>query len=238
MLLRCDGLLRCIVFLGRCGFYVLPVLTDDYRADGFAAGFFVPDHGRRKAAGVFVPDHGRGNVMPFRKDDHLVRLVVMMPRRRRPPGMNSRTRFGPRPEPFVVPEEPAFIVRDVFVFVKDVAVLRDADFFRSGHYDRAGRSRDDFRRACDDDRFFHDHRLFDDCGRRFHDDRGRTRLDDRAHQVHDVGRKLDAVGRTRFVMIPRKGSRRGEDDRRGKSGADRECLVDGLLDSVSFWKRG
>ena len=151
--------------------------------------------------------------------------------------MCGRTRFGSRPIPLIPDVEPAFIIRDVFILVKDIVVFRDDDFPRLRHDDRAGRGRDDFLRCGDRNGLFHDDRLFHDCRRRFHDDRSRTRLDDRADQIHDVGRELDAVGRG-FVVIPREGGGRSEDDRRGESSADNECLVDGLLGSVSLWKRG
>ena len=190
--------------------------------------------------------------MLFGEDDDLVRPVVLMARRRRPPRRSSRTVFRPDPVPFVAVEEPALVIRDVFVFVKDIVVFRDGDFFGSCHDDRAGRGRDDLLRGGDDDRLglhddrllndrrrcFHDDRFLNDRRRRFHDDRGRTRLDDRADQVHDVGRKPDAVGWTGFTVIPSEGGGGSEDDRRGESGADDDGLVDGLLSSVSFWMRG
>ena len=208
--------------------------TDDYRADGFAAGLFVPNYGRGSTMVFFVPDHRRGKMMFFREDDDLVRPVVPVTRRRRPPRMHGRTRFGPSPIPFIPDVEPSLIIRDVFILVEDIVVFRDDDFLGLRHDDRTGCGRDDFLRG-DDDGLLHDDRLFDDCRLCFHDDRSRTRLDDRADQVHDVRRKPDAVGR-RFVVIPCKGGGRSEDDRRSESGADHDCLVDGLLSSVSLWK--
>ena len=175
-------------------------------------------------------------MMFFREDDDLVRPVVPVTRRRRPPRMHGRTRFGPCPIPFIPDVEPSLIIRDVFILVEDIVVFRDDDFLGLRHDDRTGCGRDDFLRG-DDDGLLHNDRLLDDCRRRFHDDRSRTRLDDRADQVHDVRRKPDAVGRG-FVVIPCEGGGRSEDDRRSESSADSECLVDGLLSSVSFWKRG
>ena len=58
-------------------------LTDIYRASGFAAGLFVPDLRCRSTAWFFVPDCGRGFMTLLRKDDDLVRLVVLVLRRRR-----------------------------------------------------------------------------------------------------------------------------------------------------------
>jgi len=242
------------VLLRRARFRFLLVLPDDCRACGFPAGFLVSDRGRGSMAGFLVSDHGRGSMAEFfmvvhRKgrgsmtvatvgeDDDFVRPVVTVPRRRRPPRRSDRTVFGSCPEPFIPDIEPAFVIRDVLILVENVAVFRDVDFLRAGHDDCPRRGRDDFLRACDDDRFFHDDRLLDDRGRRFHDDRSRTGFDDRADQVHDVGRKPDAVGRW-FVMIPGESGGRSEDDRRSESSADSDCLFDGLLSSVSFWKRG
>ena len=56
-------------------------LTDNYRASGFAAGLFVPDLRCGSTAGFFVPDYGFMTLL--RKDDDLVRLVVLVLRRRR-----------------------------------------------------------------------------------------------------------------------------------------------------------
>lgn len=235
LLVRAGGLRR---FAAR---RVLLVRTDDYCVCGFAAGVFVPDRGRGGMARFFMAmrRRRRRSMMLFGEDDDLVRLVVLMARRRRPPRRSRRTVFRSDPVPFVAVEEPALVMRDVFILVKDVAVFRDGDLFGSCHDDRAGRGRDDLLRGGDDDRLgLHDDRLLNDRRRRFHDDRGRTRLDDRADQVHDVGRKLDAVGRTGFVVIPSEGGSRSEDDRRSESGADDDRLIDGLLSSVSFWMRG
>lgn len=211
------------------------VLTDDYRAGGFAAGSFMTDRGHGSTVVFFVPDHGRGEMMSFGKDDDPVRLVVPVPRRRRPPRMRGRTRFDSCPIPFIPEVEPSLIIRDVFILVKNIVVFRDDDFLGFRHDDRAGRGRDDLLRRGDDNGLFHDDRLLDDRRRRFHDDRSRTWLDDRADQIHDVRRKPDAVGR-RFVAITREGGGRGEDDRRSESSADDDCPVDGLLSSVSLWK--
>ena len=190
-------------------------------------------------AGFFAAVHhyGRGSMMLFGEDDDLVRLVILMARRRRPFRMSGRARFRSCPVPFVAVEDPAVIIRDVFLLVKDIAVFRDGDLLGPCHDDRAGRGRNDFLRCGDDDGLFYDDRLFNDRRRRFHDDRSRTGFDDRAYQIHDVRRELDAVGR-RFVVVPCEGGGRSEDDRRGESGADDECLVDGLLSSVSLWKSG
>ena len=216
---------------------VLLFRTDDYGAGGLAARLFVPNHGCGSAMVFFMSDHGRGEMMFSGEDDDLVRPVVPVTRRRRPPRTHGRTRCGPCPIPFVIEVEPAFIIRDIFIPVKDIVVFRDDDFLGLRHDDRAGRGRDDLLRRGDHNGFFHDDRLFHDPRRRFHDNRSRTRLDDRADQIHDVRRKPDAVGR-RFVVIPCKGGGRGEDNRRSESGADHDCLVDGLLSSVSFGKRG
>lgn len=185
----------------------------------------------------FMPESRHGGMMSFMEDDNPVRLVVPVPRRRRPPRMCGRTRFVPYPVPPVVPEEPAFIIRDVFISVKDVVVFRDHDFLRPRHDDRAGRGRDDLPRCIGHNGLFHDDRLLDDRRRPFHDDRSRTGLDDRADQVHDVCRKPDAVCRG-FMVVMGEGGGRSEDNRRGESGAEDDCLVDGLLGSVSLWKRG
>ena len=222
----------------RCGrFRFLLVLTDDYRACRFASGFFVPDHGCRSTAWGFkaVYRKGRGTMTgtTVGEDDDLVRLMIAMTRRRRPPRRSGRTVFGSCPVPFIPDIEPALVIRDVLILVENVAVFRDVDLLRAGHDDRPRRSRDDLLRACDDDRFFYDDRLFHDRRWRFHDDWSRTRLDNRAYQVHDVCRKLDAVGRG-FVMIPGESGGRSEDDRRSESGADGECPVDGLLSRVSY----
>ena len=195
------------------------------------------DRGRGSTVVFIMPDHGRGKMMSFGKDDDPVRLVIPVPRRRRPPRMRGRTRFGSCPIPFIPDVEPSLIIRDVFILVKNIVVFRDDDFLCLRHDDRAGRGRNDFLRCGDHNRLFHDDRLLDDRRRRFHDDRSRAGLDDRTDQVHDVGRKLDAVGRG-FVAITREGGGRREDDRSSDCSADHDCLVDGLLSSVSFWKRG
>ena len=194
------------------------------------------NHRRGSTAGVFVTDHRHGSMTFFGENDDLVRLVVLVPRRRRPPRGCCRTRFGPCPIPFISDVEPALIIRDVSVLIKDIAVFRDDDIFRAGHDDCAGRGRDDLLRRGDNDRLFHDDRLLDDRRCRFHDDRSRTRLDDCANQVHDVGRQPDAVCRG-LMVIPREGCGRSEDDRCSENSADGEDLVDGLLSSVSLWKR-
>ena len=233
-------------------FFFLLFLSDDCRAGRFAAGFFAADHCRAGwfAAGFFAADHCHGRMAGFFavtyhrersktvvmiwKDDDLVRLVVAMTRRRRPFRMHSRTRFGSGPAPFIFKVEPAFIIRDVFILIKHVAVLRNADFFRTCHDHRARRGRDDFLRGGDDRRCrFHDNCFFDDRRCRFHDDRSRARLNNRAHQPYNVGRQLYAVGRMRFVVFPCERCR-GKDDRRSESSADSECLVDGLLSRVSY----
>ena len=232
-------LLRNIVLLRRSMLRFFLFLPNDYRACGFAARLFVADRGRGSAAGFFMAmhRHGSGSMMSFREDDDLVRFVVLMPRRRRPLRMYRRTQSGFHPVPLVAVEDPAVIIRDVIILVKDIVVFRDDDFLGLCHDDRAGRGRDDFLRCGCHNRFFHNDRLFNDCRCRFHDDRSRTGLDDRTDQIHDVGRELDAVSRG-FVVIPCEGGGRSEDDRRSESSADYDCLVDGLLSSVSFWKRG
>ena len=226
---------RSIVLLRRARFRFLLVLTDDCRACGFPAGFLVPDRGRGSMAGFFMAVYrkGRGTmtVTTVGEDDDFVQLVITVPRRRRPPRRSDRTVPGSGPMPFIADVEPALVIRDVFFLVEDVAVFRDFDLLRAGHDDRPRRGRDNLFRACDDDRLFHDSR------RRFDDDRSRARFDDRTDQIYDVGRKPDAVGRG-FVMIPGECGGRSEDDRCSESSADSECLVDGLLSSVSFWKRG
>ena len=78
------------------------------------------------------------------------------------------------------------------------------------------------------------------CYHRFggdNSDRGRTRIDDRGCQVHDVGCQVDAVIRInrRFVRVPRD-RRRSENDRGGKRRAENECMVDGLLDRISYFE--
>ena len=200
-------------------------------------------HDHRFAAGGGMPDHGHGSVMMFVQDDDIVRSVVEMTRRGCPPRRNSRTRLRADPVPDVVIVEPAVIVRDVFFLVKDVAVLGKGCGFRARHDDRGRRGRDDLLRGRDDDRLcfhdnrlFHDHRLFNDRRRRFHDDRSRAGFHDGTHQVHDVRRKPDTVGRGFVMRFPGEGSR-GEDDRGSEGRADNECLVDGLLSRVSYGER-
>ena len=207
---------------------VLPVRADHDRADGFAAGsFMMHDHGF--AARRFVMYHDRcGSMVMFGQDDDLVvSRGMMIVRTGFPSGRGSRTRLAADPLPDIAIKEPAFIIRDVFILVEDVAVLRDRHRFRTGHNDRFFNDRG----VC-----FHDDRFFNDRGVCFHDDRGRTRFDDRAHQVHDISRQLDAVARTGVVVIPCE-SGRGEDDRSSESSADNECLVDGLLNRFSYGER-
>ena len=130
--------------------------------------------------------------------------------------------------PHVAVVEPPLVIRDVFVLIKEVAVLRDLRF-GLGHDDRAG-DRDDFLR---------DDLLRDDGFGRGDDDRSGKRLHDRPHEVHDVRGQLNAVARPRgrFGMRVACECRRGEDDRCRESRADNECLVDGLLDRFSYGKR-
>ena len=155
----------------------------------------------------------------------MVRAVTM---RRSPSRRCGRTRLRAHPMPHVAVVEPAFVIRDVFVLIKDVAVLWDLRF-GLGHDDRAG-DRDDFLR---------DDLLRDDGFGRGDDDRSGKRLHDRPHEVHDVRGQLNAVARPRgrFGMRVACESRRGEDDRCRESRADNECLVDGLLDRVSYGER-
>ena len=232
---------RSIVLLRRARFRFLLVLTDDCRACGFPAGFLVPDRGRGSMAGFFMAVYrkGRGTmtVTTVGEDDDFVRPVILVSRRRCPPRRSDRTVPGSRPVPLISDVEPAFVIREVLILVENVAVFRGGDFLRASHDDCSRRGRDNFLRVCDHNGLFHDDRLLDDRGRHFDDDRSRTRFDDRTDQVHDVGCKPDAVGRG-FVMIPGECGGRSEDDRRSESSADSESLVDGLLSSVSFWKRG
>ena len=159
--------------------------------------------------------------------DDLVMVRAMMTRRS-PSRRCGRTRLGAHPMPHVAVVEPPLVIRDVLVIIKNVAVLRDLGF-GLGHDDRAG-DRDDFLR---------DDLLRDDGFGRGDDDRSRKRLHDRPHEVHDVRRQLNAVARPwgRFRMRVACECRRGEDDRCRESRADNECLVDGLLDRVSYGER-
>ena len=162
----------------------------------------------------------------FRKKDHFVRLRVAMPRRRRPFRAHRRTRRGSRPIPVPGDVKPSFVIRDVFVPVKNVAVFRDRDFSGSRHDDRFPRGRGDRRDGFHDDRFLHDPRF------RLNDDRSGTGFDDSAHQIHDVRGKLNAVCRG-SVAVTGEGCR-SKDCRCGECGADSECLVESLLGRVSF----
>ena len=146
---------------------------------------------------------------------------------RRPSRRLVRTRFFSCPIPVVLDEDPSFIIRDVLIFVHDVFVFRDDDLFRARYDDRLLRGRDNSRRL------FHDDCLLDDLRSCFHDDRSRTRFNDRAHQFHNIRGKLDAVCH-RFMMVTGE-SCRSEDYRCGESSADNEGLVDGLLSRVSYW---
>ena len=179
-----------------------------------------------------------------RQDDHLVfgRRLAARSGRGRPSRRPGRTRPGIRPKPFVRDIEPAIVIRDVIILVKDIAVLGDRELLRAGHDDRPRRGGHDRLRGCDDrsrcnDRLRRYDRSCRDDGRgRFHDDRGRARFNDRAHQIHDVRGKLDAVirpGRRGRFMVACV-SCRCEDCRRGERDADGECLVDGLLGRVSY----
>ena len=216
------------------GFTARRLFSADHH--GFTARrLFSADHGHRGMAGFIVSMYqmeGKTSAVTVRQDDDLVRPVILMTRRRRPSRRRDRRSSVSDPVPFILDVEPVLVIRDVFILVQNVAELREADRFRTCHDDCArGGRRHDLRRACDDDRFFHDDRLFDDRRSRFHDHGSRTRLDDRAHQVHDVDCKLEAF--RGFVVIPCEGCR-GEDDRRSENGADSECPVDGLLGRVSY----
>ena len=185
-------------------------------------------HDHRLAARRIAVYHDRRRSMMTGLDDDRVMLRGMIVRAWLPSRRGCRTRLPADPLPDVVIIQPAFIIRDVFFLVEDIAVLRDRHDFRTGHDDRFF----DDRRGR-----FHDDRFLDDRRGRFHDDRSGARFDDRPHQVHDVSRKLDAVARARIVVIPCEGSCRSEDDRCSEGSADNECLVDGLLDRVSYGKR-
>ena len=168
--------------------------------------------------------------------------------RGRPSRRERRARFGTDPAPGVAIIEPAFVVRDVFALVQQIGVLGDRYRFSVRHDDRArhggrrnrGGNRDRDRR----------HDRARDCGRNRDDlsrghrlggndnDRNRTRINDCAHQVHDVGRKPDAVvrSRDRFVRIPCENSR-SKDDRSSERRADNKCFVESLLDRISYFRK-
>ena len=172
------------------------------RDHGFAARRFSGYHDRR------------GNRVMFGQDNDLVVSRSMIVRAGFPSRRGGRTRLPADPAPAVMIIEPAFIIRDVFILIKNKAVLRDRHRFRAGHDDL----------------------LFNDRGRSFHDDRSGPRFQDSPYQIYDVGRKLNAVAWTGFVMISGEGCG-SEDDRSSESSADNKCLVDGLLDRVSYGKR-
>ena len=154
-----------------------------------------------------------GNMMAFGQDNDSgafrgVMVFAGLPSRR-----NCRTQSRSDPVPVVVMIGPAFEIRDEFALVKDAAVVRDR------HGDR-----DDLRR-------------FDRLGGS-DDDRSRGRRKDRAHQAHDVDRKLKSPARTGFpiMFVPRE-SGRGEDDRGSEHRADDDCFADGLLGRVSYGEK-
>ena len=200
---------------------------DNDCARRFGTSFFVTKRRRRLVSRTMI-----------RQDDDFMsrRNIMMRPRRGCPFRFERRTRTDSRPNPDIIVEKPSFVIRDVFILVQDIAVLRDRDFFGSCYNDRLLRGCDDVRRGGDDRRIrFHDDRFFDESRSFFHDDRSGTRLNDRTDKVHDVCRKLDAVVRTRRFMVVMTEGCRSEDCRCGEGGADNECLVDGLLDRVSCW---
>ena len=172
-------------------------------------------------------NHHRGGFRAVIEQNDLV-MVRAVTMRRSPSRRRHRTRLGAHPMPHVAVVEPPLVIRDVFVLIKDVAVLRDLRF-GLGHDARAG-DRDDFLR---------DDLLRDDGFGRGDDDRSRERLHDRPHEVHDVRGQLNTVAGPwrRFGMRVACKCRRGEDDRCRESRADNECLVDGLLDRVSYGER-
>ena len=218
----------------------LPVRCDHNGPGRLGAFHLVTSRKRRFTAwGFAVNDDRCGHVMRrlaanddrsgFRamvEHDDLVMVRAMMTRRS-PSRRCGRTRLGAHPMPHVAVVEPPLVIRDVLVLIKNVAVLRDLGF-GLGHNDRAG-DRDDFLR---------DDLLRDDGFGRSDDDRSGKRLHDRPHEVHDVRGQLNAVARPwRFGMGIACESRRSEDDRCRESRADNECLVDGLLDRVSYGER-
>ena len=202
---------------GACGNGFFP-----FRSNNRFLAFGADDDCTRRFGTPFLPaDDRRGTVagsMPrtvIKSADDLVagrRRGVARPRRRRPSRRFWRTEPRSDPAPVMVEEEPSLVIRDVFILVQDVVVLRD---------ERLSGGR-------------HDHCFLHDPRGRFHDDRRRERFEDRADQIHDVSGKPDAV-RRRLVVIAGEGRCRSEDNRRGECGADSECPVDRLLDCVSFW---
>ena len=198
-----DGFLS----FGPGGSRFIPFGPDDYRARRFGTPFLAAEDRRGAVAGSMSRS-------VIQAADDLVtgrRRCVARTRRWRPSRRFGRTEPSSDPMPVMAEEEPALVIRDVFILVQDVVVLRD---------DRLSGGR-------------HDHCFLHDPRGRFHDDRRRERFEDRADQIHDVSGKPDAV-RRRLVVIAGEGCR-SEDDRRGECGADSECPVDRLLDCVSFW---
>ena len=201
--------------------HFFPFRADNYRACRLRTPFFAMEVRRRTMTGT-VPRTA------FQAGNDLVRFgIVVTWWRGSPPRPKGRPKACSNPMPVVPDVEPAFIIRDVLIFVHDVFVFRDDDLFRARYDDRLLRGRDNSRRL------FHDDCLLDDLRSCFLDDRSRTRFDDRAHQFHNIRGKLDSVGR-RFMVVTGE-SCRSEDYRCGESSADNEGLVDGLLSRVSYW---
>ena len=187
-----------------------------------ARRFAVNDDRGGHMARRFAMNDDRSGFRAVIEHDDLV-MIRAMTMRRSPSRRRGRTRLGAHPMPHVAIVEPPLVIRDILVFIKDVAVLRDLRF-GLGHDDRAG-DRDDF--------------LRDDGFGRSDNDRSGKRLHDRPHEVHYVRGQLNAVARPwrRFGMRVACECRRGEDDRCRESRADNECLVDGLLDRFSYGER-
>ena len=188
--------------------HFFPFRTDNYRAWGFRTPFLAMEDWRRTMTRT-VPR----TVFQAGYDLVVGRNKVMWAWRGCPLRPKGRSMACSHPMPVMPDVEPAFIIRDVFILVKNVLVLRN---------EYPSRSR-------------HDDSLLSDRRGRFHDDRSRTRFNDRANQIHDVRGKLDAVARPRRFMMVTGESCRSEDYRCGERSADNEGLVDGLLSRVSYW---
>lgn len=199
--------------------HFFPFRADNYRACRLRTPFFAMEVRFRAVIGTVSR-----TALDTRDDFVMFRFAVFG---RRPSRRLVRTRFFSCPIPVVLDEDPSFIIRDVLIFVHDVFVFRNDDLFRARYDDRLLRGRDNSRGCFDDDCFL------DDLRGCFHDNRSRTRFNDRAHQFHNIRGKLDAVGR-RFMVITGE-SCRSEDYRCGECSANNEGLVDGLLSRVSYW---
>jgi len=87
--------------------HFFPFRTDNYRTWGVRTPFFMMEHRRRTMTGTVFRT-------AFQTGNDSVRFGIVVTRRR-PSRRFVRTCFSSCPIPFILDEQPSFVIRDVFI---------------------------------------------------------------------------------------------------------------------------